>query len=641
MGEDDLCGATFDVPLGARPLDFADRLVEIRITDPEGRLGRRPTVLIRREARRPAVLERPILLDRRGRGRFLGWTPQSLVDISIAPEPGTETKTGRAPRLCCRRISHLEMALIAAAFAPRALLRILRLMVAGNTKGAAFRFARLFDSAVAIPDYTDWAALQGATDAADASSMAAAASSSGIRLLISTETEGQQSSSIGGEDEPRPIFVDAARPETWPAPEPGDLWMRLPAGTRLAAGATRHLTHPFRDDASVRITYADEDRRDGAGHRHDPAFKTAWNPTLVATGGMHLTCAVFRRAVLPEGVDLESVPIESLALAVAGSDRRSVVHVPRVLVHRLEPRPSLPSLPSATPRLAAGVRPAVAVVIPTRDRADLLKACVDVLLHHTDGVALEIVIVDNGSIEAATQTLFEDWASEPRIRVIAAPGPFNFAHLTNLGVAATRAENLLLLNNDIEPIGAGWLRAMVAELSDPQVGIVGARLLFPDGFVQHGGVTLGAGTVARHTFHFYALDGGEDRGLLSRRREVGCVTAACLLTRRSLWEAVGGMDEAGLAVAFNDVDYCLKVRALGHHIVWTPEATLIHRESVSRGSDDTPEKLARFAREEALMYDRWAAVLARDPFHNPNLSLVGETFVLSARPRDLSPRRSS
>ena len=644
MNEDDFSGAVFDVtPFGCAAA-FADRLVKIRIADPVGRLGRRPVVLIRRQGRRPAVLERPILLDRRGRGRFIGWTPRDLSAIALMPEAGATTE-GQAPSIRIRRISYLEMGLIAALEAPGPLSRVLRLLAAGNTKGAAYRFARLFDGAITAPPYGAWAELQGEADARAAVAIAAAWSDP-PRLLVSIEPGSARAvaetrGSLAALDYPDVIEVEVGAPATWPAAEPGDLWLRLPAGARPAPGAFWHLAHPFAGDPEVRVVYGDEDRRDRAGTRGTPTFKSAWNPPLIAAGGMSLAGAVIRRAALPQGLDLAGAPIEVLVLTVAGAERRSVVHVPRVLLHRAEPERPLAPLPSSTPQLAADARPEVAVVIPTRDRADLLAACVEGLLHHTDGVTLDIVIVDNGSVEVATQTLFERWTREPRIRVIAAPGPFNFAHLTNLGVAATRAETLLLLNNDIEPICDGWLRAMVAELSDPQVGIVGARLLFPDGFVQHGGVTLGAGTIARHTFHFYALDGGEDRGLLSRRREVGCVTAACLLTRRSLWEAVGGMDEAGLAVAFNDVDYCLKARALGLRIVWTPEATLIHRESVSRGADDTPEKLARFAREEAVMYDRWADVLARDPFHNPNLSLVGEAFVLSATPRDLSPRRSS
>lgn len=644
MNEDDVRGAVFDVPLGGCAADFADLLVEIRIADPDGRLGRRPVVLVRREGRRPAVLERPILLDRRGRGRFIGWMPRDLDAITLMPEAGA-MEEGQAPSLRIRRISYVEMGLIAALRAPGPLSRVLRLLIAGNTKGAAYRFARLFDGAITAPPYGAWVELQGAADARAADAIAAAWRDP-PRLLISIEPGSARAVaetrvSLAAQDYPGVIEVEAGAPATWPSAEPGDLWLRLPAGARLASGAFWHLAHPFAADPEVRVVYGDEDRLGRAGNRCEPTFKSAWNPPLVVTGGMSSTGAVMRRATLPEGLDLAASPIEAVVLAVAGADRRSVVHVPRVLLHLAGPERLRAPQPSTTPRLADDTRPEVAVVIPTHDRADLLRACVEGLLHRTDGVTLDIVIVDNGSVEAATRALFEGWRNEPRIRVIAAPGPFNFAHLTNLGVAATRAETLLLLNNDIEPIGAGWLRAMVAELCDPQVGIVGARLLFPDGFVQHGGVTLGAGTIARHTFHFYALDGGEDRGLLSRRREVGCVTAACLLTRRSLWEAVGGMDEAGLAVAFNDVDYCLKVRALGHHIVWTPEATLIHRESVSRGADDTPEKLARFASEEAVMYDRWADALARDPFHNPNLSLVGEAFVLSSRPRDLTPRRSS
>lgn len=259
----------------------------------------------------------------------------------------------------------------------------------------------------------------------------------------------------------------------------------------------------------------------------------------------------------------------------------------------------------------------------------------------TQGVSLDIVIIDNDSRDEAALSFFASLEAQGRARIVTMPGEFNFSRACNLGVMAARHDLVLLMNNDVDPIVPDWLLQMAAELQEDSVGAVGAYLLYPDGTVQHAGVTLGSGTVARHSLAFVRPGSGEDRGLLDERRDVSAVTAACLLTTRRHWQAVGGMDEQNLTVAFNDVDYCLKLREQGLRIVWTPDARLWHRESVSRGKDDTPEKIRRFAHEEATVMRRWGRVLANDPFYNPNLSLVAEDFVLENFPRSLEPRSTA
>lgn len=564
--------------------------------------------------------------------------PDELDGIDFAPDADA-ISAAPPPRLRARPIGRPEMAMRAALLRPRGLLRVLRLLVHGNVRGAAFRFARLFD-AIAGVDHADRFAVQCADDVAAAPAFdttdaprvlfVVGPGSAGDRATTRAEVEREAGSAA--------LFVDPAAGAAMPVARTGDLLFRVAAGARLGPGALRHLLAPFLDADPPALVHCDEDRIDRQGRPSTPFHGPAWDPLLVAAGAVPLSAVMVRRDRIPAGIDPVAAPAADLATAVVGERFDTVVHVPRVLVHVPDRATVLRPVPG--PRIAATDRPSVSVVIPTRDRADLLEACLRGLAGEADGVDLDVVVVDNGSVEPATRALFERLEAERSARVVAAPGAFDFARLCNLGVAASRHERVLLLNNDVEPIAPGWLRIMAGELEDPTVGVVGARLLFPDGTVQHAGVVLGDHPIAGHAFAFLRLDGGEDRGLLSLRREMSCVTGACLMTRRTLWDAVGGMDEGRLAVAFNDVDYCLAVRAAGGRVIWTPEATLIHRESVSRGRDDTPEKHARFVREEATMAVRWRDALLADPFGNPNLSCSGEPFLLAARARDLAPRRA-
>jgi GT2 family glycosyltransferase len=283
------------------------------------------------------------------------------------------------------------------------------------------------------------------------------------------------------------------------------------------------------------------------------------------------------------------------------------------------------------------VPPLVSVIVPTRDRAALVAVCAEGVLHRTDYPALEFLVVDNGSTEAATYALFDRLRADSRVRILPEPGPFNYAALNNRAAAEARGEILLLLNNDIEVMNSDWLRELVSHAVRPDVGAVGAKLLYADGTLQHGGVVTGVGGVAGH----YRLGTPRDDpgyfGSLAMVREVAAATAACLALRRDVFEAVGGLDEANLAVAFNDIDLCLRIREAGWRILWTPFAELYHLESASRGQDVTPEKARRFARELAYMRRRWGRTLMRDPFYNSNLELDGLADALTAAPRHELP----
>ena len=281
--------------------------------------------------------------------------------------------------------------------------------------------------------------------------------------------------------------------------------------------------------------------------------------------------------------------------------------------------------------------PGVTVVIPTRDRADLLRACVDGLLRRTDYPDVRVIVVDNGSREPETHDYFSELAQDHRVEVLPAPGPFNYSALNNAAVRAASTPLVLLLNNDVVVRDAGWLREMVSQASRPGVGVVGARLLYADERVQHAGVVLGIGGVAGHSHKYAAPHETGEFGRLKLTHQFSAVTGACLLTHRDLFLRLGGLDEGDLAVAFNDVDYCLKVRTAGLRVLYTPYAELYHLESASRGLEESPQQLVRFNRESDVMRDRWAPWLLDDPAYNPNLTLTHEDFSLAAPPRVTRP----
>ncbi len=636
----------FKVPLKAALEDYADRPVVLTVKDPGHRLGLRPRLALHRKGRVPATVFRSFLVNGKGRGRFYGWLPVQFEGATlVADEATAEMSADVTPEISVRRLSLLEIGITLVLRRPLFILRILRLLMARNVKGATFRFARQVD-ALSAPSYDDWIDAQQAAERVEVpdalgdwptkpfvfvtigrgTDQAVAETRASLRAQTwrdYAEMPASEAARLKNEDE------QEARPQ---------LWMRIPAGMRLAPRALERLARPFAFSSSVVAVYSDEDRVNKLGRRIDPFFKPAWNPPLAHSGWLPLDGALVRLADLPEGLDLENTPLGELIAKAATGRRGAVLHVPRVLLHRNAPyqRTMRPvRLKADAPEV-----PKVSVIIPTRDRVDLLEACLKGLFESTDGVDLDVIVIDNDSSDPAVLALMDRYEKAGCMRRLPLPDGFNFSRACNLGVEASRHELILLLNNDVEPLQPAWLSNLARELDDPDVGAAGSLLFFPDGYVQHGGVTLGAGTVARHSFHFLHPQSGEDNGLLRERREISAVTAACLLTRKSLWAQIGGMDESNLTVAFNDVDYCVKVRHAGCTIVWTPDSAMLHRESVSRGADNTPEKLRRFAREEKTVYQRWGDILRNDPFHNPNLSLIAEDFVLEARPRDLSPRSS-
>ena len=425
------------------------------------------------------------------------------------------------------------------------------------------------------------------------------------------------------------------------------------------------------------LIYSDYDHLTAEGVRVNPYFKPDWNYDLCLGQNLanHLT-AIRRDLVTRVGgfrAGFEGSQDWDLVLrAVEAIPRETIRHVPWVLYHwrvsedgfsqsraseaheagrhaveshleRTGQEAAVAVGPTATGHLRIRRRlpadpPLVSLVVPTRDRLDLMRHCVVDLLERTDYPRIELVVVDNGSVERETHAYYHTLRDDGRVRILEEDGEFNFSRLCNRGVEAATGEVYVLLNNDIEVINADWLSEIVSHAVRPEVGAVGAKLYYPDDdTIQHAGVILGVGGVAGHAHKRLPRHSDGYFGRASLTQEISAVTAACLAGRVSVFHEIGGLDERNLKVAFNDVDFCLRLGRAGYKVIWTPLAELYHIESASRGSDMTPDKAERFRRERDWMVREWSTALERDPAYNPNLTLKAEDFRLAFPTRRVAP----
>jgi len=431
----------------------------------------------------------------------------------------------------------------------------------------------------------------------------------------------------------------------------------------------------------VDLLFSDEDRVDREGARFDPLFKPAWNQALMLAQDAFGQLGVYRREIVIKAGGLRSgygaAQFHELVLrcaerTIAGNIR----HIPRVLYHRrklssgTDGKPSHAALPSEGARQAicdhlqrAGIRasvtetaaggcqvhyevpqpcPLVSIILPsTLSSAVAAKCLASVLMKSTyREFELLVLVHDNNMSRARDISEFAGILADPRVRIIRyRDDRFNFSRICNLGERSARGSLLCFLNDDVEVITADWLERLAARAALDGVGAVGPMLYYPDDAIQHAGVLLGVGPVAAHVF---AGSPRGHRGYFSRacvEQDYSCVTGACVLVKRDVFEAVGGFDES-LPVAFNDVDLCLKIRRKGARIVWTPSVEMYHHESLTFGPHVSSQRLRQFLRDVQEIRARWAGVIDHDPSYNPNLEAAGsQWFALALSPRLAAPAR--
>ncbi len=394
----------------------------------------------------------------------------------------------------------------------------------------------------------------------------------------------------------------------------------LPPGVSADSTALLHLRAAMAADPGTDVFYADEDRVAASGERSAPWFKPDWDPDLSQSGDLLGPATVIRRSLLADlGWD-GTVPspqgLRRLNEKAAGRAGR-IGHVAGVLFHRAV-SPVLLRQITSPPE----ARPLVSIIMPTRDRAQLLRKAAYGVLQETDYGPIELLILDNGSTQPATRRLLRELATNPRVKILPAPGPFNWSALNNQAADVATGEILVLLNNDVEIIQPGWLAVLVAQALRPEVGAVGAKLLYPNGTLQHAGLTIDPSGCFCHVMRGAAADAPGPFGEMQVTRSVAAVTGACLAIRRAVFLEVGGLEQDTLAVTCNDIDLCLRVRHAGYRVVYAPDAVLIHREAASRGHDASAAQQARVLRERNYLKQHWGAFATQDPYLNANLCLL-------------------
>jgi GT2 family glycosyltransferase len=441
----------------------------------------------------------------------------------------------------------------------------------------------------------------------------------------------------------------------------------------LPRHALAAVVHELNRRPDADIIYSDEDRLDETGLRYDPYFKPDWNPELFYSQNLISHLGVYRTAMVRqvggfrEGFE-GSQDYEMALRVIEHTQPGRIRHIPLILYHwraipgsaaldvdqksyatdaarlavqahftrtgvqaTVEPAPRAAYYHRIRYRLPAP-RPHVTIIIPTKDRVDLLSRCLGSIVSRSTYGTFDIVIVDNGSTEPESHSYFDQVQHDSCVSLQRIDEPFNFSRLNNVAAARARGPLLCFLNNDTEVISADWLEEMVSHAVREGVGAVGAMLYYPNNTMQHAGVVLGLGGIASHAHRGQRRGMPGNYGRAALTQTMSAVTAACMVLRKTAFDAVGGFDET-LAVAYNDVDLCLRLGVEGFRNVWTPFAELYHFESISRGDDLQGENRPRFLAESQAMRDRWQGLLTADPYYNPNLSLTRADLWLAYPPR--------
>ena len=451
----------------------------------------------------------------------------------------------------------------------------------------------------------------------------------------------------------------------------------------LTPNAIYHVVEAINMFPNARVIYSDEDKINYAGRRLSPFFKPAWNPELLLSQNYicHL-CALHTKTVKSLGGYCELVSgaqdWDILLKIVEIINDNQIIHIPRILyhwrIHKNSTALSIDSKPFVihaahlaltnaikrrkikadvfisdklnnhfTIKYNLNSNPLVSIIILTKDKYAYLKQCIDSILALTEYPNYEILIVDHHTTNDDALNLIKSYQQLENISVLRQSGEFNFSELNNKAVNFTNGEFILFLNNDTEIINKNWLSELMYHGLRFDVGCVGAKLLYQDKRIQHGGVILGLGGVAGHAFKFYEGVSGKRNTRLNAVQDYSAVTGACLLVRKSLFKKLGGFNTKNLKVAFNDIDLCIRLKKLNYRVLWTPNALLYHHESVSRGNDYDPMNNKRFNSECNYMKKKWKTNDLIDPFYNPNLTPFHEDYRIHPPKNELSllPRTNS
>jgi glycosyltransferase involved in cell wall biosynthesis len=415
------------------------------------------------------------------------------------------------------------------------------------------------------------------------------------------------------------------------------------------------------------IIYSDEDKISFSNEFSSPNHKPDFSPDLLTAQNYICHLLVIRKSIVNEvgGFELGLEGSQDYDLILKAVEKtKKIHHIPKVLYHwRMIEGSTSSDIKSksyaheamkkalsnytkrnnikaevldgkypCTYRLKREIagEPKVSIIIPFKDKVDLLTMCIDSILKKSTYKNFEIIGVSNNSKEEETFAAMKKYeAADSRVKFYEYNFAFNFSSINNYGEKMCQGEHLILLNNDIEIITPEWIEALLEHSQRPEIGVVGAKLYYPNDTIQHAGVIMGVGGVAGHSHKYYNR---QDPGYHSRLhliQNLSALTAACIMVKRDLYKKLGGLNEAELTVAFNDVDFCLRVLELGYLNLFTPYCEAYHHESISRGHEDTPEKLKRFQKEIDFMMGRHREkILGGDPYYNPNLTLLGEDFSL-------------
>lgn len=440
----------------------------------------------------------------------------------------------------------------------------------------------------------------------------------------------------------------------------GEFVALLDNDDELAINAFYEVVKVLNENPELDLIYSDEDKIDMNGNRSDPAFKPDWSPDLLLGTNYISHLGVYRRSILEEIGGFRkgyegSQDYDLVLRFTEKTTKERIKHIPKVLYYwRMLPTSTAVDQGSKGYAFEAGLRAVqdalvrrginghathgaanglydvyydiksdklVSIIIPTKNGYKDVQRCVSSIIEKTTYQNYEIIMADNGSTDPKMHELYAEFEQQlpGRFFVESIDIPFNFSTINNRAVKKAHGEYLLFLNNDTEVITENWLTLMVSFAQQERIGCVGAKLLYPNNTVQHAGVILGLGGVAGHGHYGYPHGDLGYFGRLAINVNYSAVTAACLLMKKADFDAVGGFEEA-FTVAFNDVDLCLKVQALGRDNVWLHEAELYHFESQTRGYDDKGKKKKRFEQEKVMMEEKWGPLIENDPFYNPNLT---------------------